>query len=232
MEKTCARCKVTQPIDNFYMRPSRGPNARISYCKDCQKKKDAERYQSDGEKIKAYRKKYYAENKEQVLAANKVTWAKNKEKYKPTNKAWHEANPNWRKEYNTKYYAEKGHIQREKINERRRIDAEAVRAEEAARRIANPDAHRAKDSRRRARKAAAGGSYTAADIAMLKKHQKNQCAVCRCSIESGYHIDHIQPIARGGSNDKTNLQLLCPPCNLAKNSKDPIDFMQSKGFLL
>jgi hypothetical protein len=29
-----------------------------------------------------------------------------------------------------------------------------------------------------------------------------------------------------------NVQLLCATCNLNKNAKDPIDFMQSRGFLL
>lgn len=49
--------------------------------------------------------------------------------------------------------------------------------------------------------------------------------VCKtCSIE--------KPLARGGTNQRTNLQLLCPPCNLSKSAKDPIDFMQSRGFLL
>lgn len=48
----------------------------------------------------------------------------------------------------------------------------------------------------------------------------------------GYHVDHIQPLALGGSNDKTNLQLLCPTCNTKKSAKHPIDFMQSRGLLL
>lgn len=34
-----------------------------------------------------------------------------------------------------------------------------------------------------------------------------------------YHIDHIKPISKGGTNEKTNLQLTCEPCNLAKGGK-------------
>lgn len=33
------------------------------------------------------------------------------------------------------------------------------------------------------------------------------------------HIDHILPLARGGINDVTNLQLLCADCNLGKASR-------------
>nr|WP_301272743.1 HNH endonuclease signature motif containing protein [Acetobacter lambici] len=33
------------------------------------------------------------------------------------------------------------------------------------------------------------------------------------------HIDHMVPLASGGGNDPTNLQLLCAACNLAKGPK-------------
>jgi hypothetical protein len=32
------------------------------------------------------------------------------------------------------------------------------------------------------------------------------------------HFDHIVPLAHGGLNDVTNLQLLCKPCNLKKSA--------------
>ena len=33
------------------------------------------------------------------------------------------------------------------------------------------------------------------------------------------HVDHIKPLAHGGSNDITNFQALCPKCNLSKSAK-------------
>lgn len=42
------------------------------------------------------------------------------------------------------------------------------------------------------------------------------CAMCG-HAGNNLQIDHITPVAKGGTNDLGNLQLLCPPCNLAKS---------------
>lgn len=69
-------------------------------------------------------------------------------------------------------------------------------------------------------------------VKRIGEHQKWRCITCRCDISQGFHLDHITPLARGGKHAPYNLQLLCGPCNLRKSDKDPIDFMQSLGFLL
>lgn len=82
----------------------------------------------------------------------------------------------------------------------------------------------------RRRKLAAGKlSKGISDILLVK--QKNKCAACKCNLVS-HHIDHIIPIALGGDNTDDNIQLLCPSCNLRKNAKHPVEFMQSLGYLL
>ena len=40
------------------------------------------------------------------------------------------------------------------------------------------------------------------------------------SIHSDKHYDHIVPLAKGGINDVTNLQLLCEKCNLRKKHRN------------
>ena len=74
--------------------------------------------------------------------------------------------------------------------------------------------------------------HTATDIIDLLAAQKWKCAACRKSLKDGYHVDHVVPLARGGGNGKSNLQMLCPKCNMTKSARDPVEFMQSLGFLL
>ena len=62
--------------------------------------------------------------------------------------------------------------------------------------------------------------------------QKGLCPCCRKPLGNDYHMDHIIPLALGGSNGDNNIQLLRSECNLEKQAKHPVDFMQSRGFLL
>ena len=228
MEKTCTKCDLSKPLAEFGKRLG-----GLQYqCRSCVKQNGAARYQEKGAEIRAQRAAYVAANPEKIAALNKRMWEQNSDKYKVVQAEWRAANQDVVKRLNNKHYALNGAEMRTRLNERRKADPEAVRAEELARRVANPAVYRAKDSRRRAQKLQAGGTFTASDVTALRKLQQNKCAACQCCIEKRYHVDHIEPLSRGGSNDKSNLQLLCPTCNLSKGARDPIAFMQSRGMLL
>jgi 5-methylcytosine-specific restriction endonuclease McrA len=98
--------------------------------------------------------------------------------------------------------------------------------------VNNPEQRRATKALRRARKNTAGGRFSKADVKRLLALQKNKCAVCTASLEASYEVDHVVPLARGGANSPCNLQILCKTCNRRKGSKDPVTFMQERGFLL
>jgi 5-methylcytosine-specific restriction endonuclease McrA len=89
-----------------------------------------------------------------------------------------------------------------------------------------------KAQNRRARKRTNGGTLSKNIAAKLFKHQRGKCACCGLPLGDDYHLDHIMPLALGGANVDSNIQLLRPSCNLQKSAKHPIDFMQSRGFLL
>jgi 5-methylcytosine-specific restriction endonuclease McrA len=82
--------------------------------------------------------------------------------------------------------------------------------------------YRAHNQNRRARVKQVGGTFTAKDISDLHTEQDGYCNGCWELLEIlGYHVDHVIPISKGGSNWPDNLQLLCPTCNLEKSAKMP-----------
>jgi 5-methylcytosine-specific restriction endonuclease McrA len=91
----------------------------------------------------------------------------------------------------------------------------------------------ASGANRRARKIAAGGRYTADQVADLLKKQSSKCANCGCEL-TGRNMarDHRVPLANGGSNDISNIELLCRPCNSRKHAKDPIAWARENGRLI
>jgi 5-methylcytosine-specific restriction endonuclease McrA len=95
---------------------------------------------------------------------------------------------------------------------------------------ANPHKRREHEAARRAK--SGKDRYTAADVDELLKIQRSRCAYCKCSIKAKFHVDHIMPLSKGGTNGRRNIQLLCQPCNQAKHARHPIDFANSLGMLV
>jgi 5-methylcytosine-specific restriction endonuclease McrA len=84
---------------------------------------------------------------------------------------------------------------------------------------------------------AAEGHFTVATIKALLTAQQYRCANPACptrrySIRKRYHVDHIIPLSRGGCNNASNIQILCPACNMRKHDKDPFSWAISNGYLL
>lgn len=96
----------------------------------------------------------------------------------------------------------------------------------------HPERARASIRATKAKRRGASGRYTEQDIARRLEQQRSKCAWCRTSISKKFHIDHIIPIALGGTNDPKNLQLLCVSCNCRKCAKHPLDFARQEGRLL
>lgn len=121
-----------------------------------------------------------------------------------------------------------------KIDAKKEYRADPKRRKEIsdAWRARNPDAARAKSQKRRAAKRGSKGSFSAKDIQMMMVLQRSMCATCRKSIKHERHIDHVIPLCKGGSNDKYNIQLLCPTCNTRKGGMDPLEWNQANGFLI
>lgn len=58
--------------------------------------------------------------------------------------------------------------------------------------------------------------YSQADITLLRKVQNDACYYCGTSISGNFQVDHLEPLASGGSNGIRNIMLACADCNRRK----------------
>lgn len=227
--KACTTCGIEKANIEFAIRSGM---SRYSKCQDCQLKALKEKseriaaklreYVPDShEKIAAYRREYYKANSEKIAARAKEYNRKNAEKISQKAREYRKANAERIADFMRQYQKNNA----EKI---------AARVREYNKR--HPEKQASITRNYRARKRSAGGTHTALDIARILGRQRGLCANCETELfKSGkkkYHVDHIMPLARGGSNWPINLQCLCPTCNLSKNAKDPIEWAQQNGRLL
>lgn len=165
------------------------------------------------EKARAATANWQKAHPEKARAATAIWMKANPERIRATAAEWRKANPNaaaiWRKSHHEK-----------------------VRAT-AANWIKNhPERRRIYGLNRRAREQS-NGSRLSPDLAKtLYKRQKGKCICCKEPLGKDFHLDHIMPLALGGKNEDWNMQLLTARCNLQKQAKHPVKYMQERGFLI
>lgn len=163
----------------------------------------------------AYSKEYYKANKEKLLSASKAWAEMNRDRSREIKKKWADANKVKQRECIYKWKNANSERFKEKRKEWEKNNKNVLRIYCLNRR----------------RKIANGKlSKTIVDDLMLK--QNGRCPACRELLNEDYHLDHIMPIALGGKNEDSNIQLLHSRCNMKKNAKHPVDFMQSNGYLI
>lgn len=190
----------------------------LGQCKPCVRARSAEWRAKNQDKKKAYQKQwmqsqasvYSAEHASAYYEKNKANLALKKAKYKKEN-------------------PEKVKLASQKW---RNANMELARERRRACQKKNPEPAKLAAHKRRAIKLNAGGELSKGIGAKLFALQRGKCACCGEPLGNKYHLDHIMPLALGGSNTDDNIQLLRPRCNNQKHAKHPIDFMQSRGLLL
>lgn len=101
-------------------------------------------------------------------------------------------------------------------NPRRRLDAQARR------KAADPERFlawaRAGDANRRAREKSASGRSTTAQVKARWDYYGGLCWMCGADA---VEIDHVKPLAKGGSHWPSNLRPACRDCNSRKRARWP-----------
>jgi len=148
------------------------------------------------ERTKATQSRHYQQNSSRIRAENAEYKKRNKDRVDKWRAEWFAANPEKRRQYAQSWFDR------------------------------NPGKKRVYRIARRSREAGAQGHFSPEDIFRLMDEQKGRCVYCGKSIEDEYHIDHTHPLSKGGSNWPSNLQLLCPKCNLRKSASSHEEYQR------
>lgn len=210
--KTCTKCKIEKQEKEF-SKHCNNKDGLQHQCKTCNHNYAIAHSKHIVEKIYIWKKNnpdkvknsnaIYRQKHPGKDTARMAEWRRNNpEKDKEKRRAWQKANPDKMKQATLNW--QKKH----------------------------PESLKANNSKRRARKVGNGGCHTGEQIKQMFFHQKGRCFTCGDKIDKKYHIDHITPICKGGTDDISNIQLLCPFCNMSKNKKTHHEFMVTKGMLV
>lgn len=165
---------------------------------------------------------------ERTLANQRAWRAVNRERRNAKERALNKRSPEKAAARSKRYEA----ANQEKIRARRVLIAAKIRMMVRTWQLANPERKRAIGRNYRARKNAAFGKHSAADVFAILTAQKSKCAYCRELVGERFHVDHIVALVNGGANDRRNLQICCASCNHRKRASDPVVFARLVGLLI
>lgn len=221
--KQCIKCGEHKPLAAFPKRKSSSDGVRSS-CKTCTAEAKRAWYSDNASKVIAKDMATLRANPERLQAAMsyKRTYAAARRAADPQGARarcteWRRNNADRARAYNREWHSR---------NKERHLETSR------AWKRAHPELVRVNWHNRRALEKSNGGKLSVGLAQKLIRLQKGKCACCGLDLGKNYHLDHIVPIARGGTNTDDNIQLLRAECNFSKGAKHPIEYMRQKGFLL
>lgn len=231
------------PIEQFYGSKIHA-DGLFPWCKDCKREYDRGLRAEKQEHYKEYRRKYREEHYEQERNAQKKYYRKNAPKILEQKSRDRKANPTLYRQRDREYYWRN----REKFSLKFKTYYTKNREQMLARSAKYRQQHRERyqqlsiqwqkrnkhkkalnERRRRASKQSAVGDHSMLDIEKQIQSQSDHNGILRCwwcekPIEGEYHVDHRVPLAKGGSDNASNLVIAHPKCNMSKGPKMPWEY--------
>lgn len=212
--KICTKCKTEYPATTEYFHRDKTKQDGMHHiCKSCRCESERKRLEND-----VYRERHRVT--EQQRRHNDPNYAiKERLRYHRTRK------------YNEQYKKARAKAAHDRFCRKYQSDPlfrQRVLQQNAQWIKNNPDKNRAKVSRRRALKL--GVETAPFDIRKQLRNQKGKCYYCGCKLDK-YHVDHVIPLSRGGSDLPENKVLACPSCNIRKKDKYPHEWAEGGRLL-
>lgn len=198
LSKVCNKCGQPKPATLEFFYPSRWADGLTSRCRVCTVEDVRIATERRKDEVLSYKRKWHQDNRERITSKKREQYHAQGDENRAAMRARFALNPL---------------PNRQRVKKWRKENPEKVRLN-----------NRAAQARRRARKKAAGGSYTASDVRRQYALQGGKCWWCKAELNGIFHADHHIPLAKGGTNDANNIVCACPDCNNQKSAKMPWEF--------
>lgn len=239
--KTCRRCELPKPLQEFPPRKS-AADGRRNECRDCTRAFHRGWSADHREEIRDQRLVRSAAHEPRVeqrcssCGLTKPAAAFGKESQRAgglqgacrecrrLEKArWDRSNRVRVRSYARERYRTNPKVRQASIDYSRRwaeAHPEIVREVKRAYKRRNPDVQRMATIRRRARIKGSGGYLSTTQWAAILDACGRRCLACGATEQTAkLTVDHVVPLAVGGSNDPANIQVLCMSCNVSKATR-------------
>lgn len=229
--KVCSHCSISKPRTDYYKAKCCKDGLR-GECKACVASKQ-KTYNKDNAAVIARQKKTaYDANPKKNRDRSRRYYLANQDRLKQKSLTYHNNNRDYVLKRKRAYH----HKNKEIINHKKRLYRlhNTSHVDMVHKQWCLKNKQRRNEMRRRYKhqRRSALGTLSVGIADRLYSLQQGRCVCCGEALNDEYHIDHIIPIALGGTNTDDNVQLLKPSCNRSKSAKHPVDYMQEKGFLL
>lgn len=192
----------------------------------------AKQYRIENREREIKRKRaFYAEHKDELCEQSRLAYSENPEHYRAIQAKWRLNNRESERERGRKYYAENAERCREQSRKYYAENREELNRKNREWQISNPERCCANAARYRARKYNADGyDYTTAELIKQKwEYYGDKCYICGKPAEA---IDHVIPLAAGGTHWVANLKPICASCNSRKRDQWPVDINALRNCIL
>lgn len=209
--KACTKCGLEKLLTEF--RPDYRNGKLRPMCRACERLQANERNARNRDQMQKRSRDFRTRHLEQERERGRTSYAANCEHISERRKANRLKNLERERQRSRDYYS---------------ANAEARREQGKRWASTNPEYYRMASRSRRARKKAAEGSYTKEQWEAKIKAHKGRCHWCQQRIDGTPHADHLIALAKGGSNDISNIVPACKSCNCKKHTKLPWEFMPGR----
>lgn len=206
--KQCRHCEEVKLRSEFGLANKSKDKLHI-YCTACSSVRSKAWYAANRERVRESARNYREQNSERLSAKRREYYLQNKVRENQMSREYYQRN-------------------RDQIIERMKEYRESNPAYFDQWKKDNNAKVRAQRDRRRARLRGAEGEYTPQDVWDMLESQGHLCCYCEQPLEGVFHVDHLVPLSRRGSNGWENVAVSCPPCNMRKFTMTAEEFVNQK----